>query len=101
MHSLEYAHVHGFESQGRLINLDEHPLSAESLVSAKDECGATDPLPLPHPPSSFLKFVFDMVCVSSTLPKAPDQLSQILMSAWGWWCGIPRILYADTHCTRT
>ena len=43
-----YAGARGPESQGAIINAVEHSLSAQSLISAKEEGGTA------HPPQPFL-----------------------------------------------
>ena len=53
-HAQGYAGARGPESQGVIINAVEHSLSAQSLISAKEEGGTAHPLQ----PLLCLKFVF-------------------------------------------
>ena len=84
-----YAGARGPESQWAIINAVEHSLSAQSLISAKEEGGTT------HRPNPFFAknscLDRESITVSTSL-RALDQFSHILitMSASNWvlWNGI-------------
>ena len=76
-HAQGYAGARGPESQWAIINAVEHSLSAQSLISAKEEGGKADP---PNP--FFAKnscLDRESITVSSSL-RALDQFSHILIT---------------------